>query len=378
MISSLIGEQLVGDAQRLIEGAKKIVILTHMAPDGDAMGSSLGLRWWLEEMGKAVTVVVPSAFPDFLGWMPGAEDILVYDISGESAVCGQIREAIEAADLAICADFNEPKRIGAVGTMLLEVKNERDPKNQQIFRGSPGERKKEEGDLPILMIDHHPNPSDVADVVLSYPESPSASEIVYRLIYEMKGQLSLNAATCLYTGMMTDTGNFAFNSNHPEMYEIVGEMVRLGVDKDAIYNRVFNAYSESRMRLMGFCLYQKMRIFPKEHVAFIYLSKRELARFHFQSGDAEGLVNLPLQIRDIHYSCFMREDKVYPSEEEKAGGSKIKVKISMRSQGDRPVNTFCQEVFGGGGHKNASGGEYYGPLPEAVKLFLENYQRYCK
>lgn len=356
MISNLISEPLLEAALRLIEGAEKIVILTHMAPDGDAMGSSLGLKWWLEGQGKKVTVAVPSAFPDFLGWMPGAEEILVYDTNGESAVCGQIKKAIEDADLAICADFNDPKRIGAVGTMLLERK----------------------GELPILMIDHHLNPSDVADVVLSYPQSPSASEIVYRLIYQAKGQLILDAATCLYTGMMTDTGNFAFNSNHPEMYEIVGEMVRLGVDKDAIYNRVFNAYSESRMRLMGFCLYQKMRIFPKEHVAFIYMGRRELARFHFQSGDAEGLVNLPLQIKDVYYSCFMREDKVYPSEAEKANGSKVKVKISMRSQGDRPVNTFCQEVFGGGGHKNASGGEYYGPLPEAVKLFLENYQRFCK
>lgn len=374
MISNLISEKLLEGALRLIEGAEKIVILTHMAPDGDAMGSSLGLKWWLEGQGKKVTVAVPSAFPDFLGWMPGAEDILVYDTSGEAAVCGQIKKAIEEADLAICADFNDPKRIGAVGTMLLDAKATRG-----VSRASGTlDGGKSEAGLPILMIDHHLNPSDVADVVLSYPQSPSASEIVYRLIYQAKGTLSLEAATCLYTGMMTDTGNFAFNSNHPEMYEIVGEMVRLGVDKDAIYNRVFNAYSESRMRLMGFCLYQKMRVFPKEHVAFIYMSRRELARFHFQSGDAEGLVNLPLQIKDVYYSCFMREDKVYASEEEKANGSKVKVKISMRSQGDRPVNTFCQEVFGGGGHKNASGGEYYGPLPEAVKLFLENYQKYCK
>jgi phosphoesterase RecJ-like protein len=176
--------------------------------------------------------------------------------------------------------------------------------------------------------------------------------------------------------MMTDTGNFSFNSNYPEMYQIVGELVALGVNKDEIYNRVFNSYSADRMRLMGYCLYQKMKIFPEHHTALIYLSRKELYRFNFQSGDAEGIVNLPLQIKDIHYSCFMREDKVNPTEVALAGGSKTKIKISLRSQGNRPVNIFAKEIFGGGGHANASGGEYYGPLPEAVQLFIDNYQQY--
>jgi phosphoesterase RecJ-like protein len=176
--------------------------------------------------------------------------------------------------------------------------------------------------------------------------------------------------------MMTDTGNFSFNSNYPEMYQIVGELVSFGVNKDEIYNRVFNAYSADRMRLMGYCLYQKMRIFPECHTALIYLSRKELYRFNFQSGDAEGIVNLPLQIKDIHYSCFMREDKVNPTEVALAGGSKTKIKISLRSQGNRPVNVFAKDIFGGGGHANASGGEYYGPLPEAVQRFLDNYQDY--
>lgn len=185
-----------------------------------------------------------------------------------------------------------------------------------------------------------------------------------------------NIATCIYTGMMTDTGNFSFNSNYPEMYQIVGELVSFGVNKDEIYNRVFNAYSADRMRLMGYCLYQKMRIFPECHTALIYLSRKELYRFNFQSGDAEGIVNLPLQIKDIHYSCFMREDKVNPTEVALAGGSKTKIKISLRSQGDRPVNVFAKDIFGGGGHANASGGEYYGPLIEAVQLFIDNYPQY--
>ena len=175
---------------------------------------------------------------------------------------------------------------------------------------------------------------------------------------------------------MTDTGNFSFNSNHPEMYQIVGDLVAAGVNKDAIYNRVFNAYSADRMRLMGYCLYQKMKVFPEHHTALIYLSRKELYRFNFQSGDAEGIVNLPLQIKDVYYSVFMREDKVNPSEQTLSGGSKTKIKISLRSQGDRPVNVFAKDIFGGGGHANASGGEYYGPLPEAVQRFMDNYKDY--
>lgn len=362
MITNWIDENTLADARQMIAGAHRVVILTHMAPDGDAMGSSLGLKAWLEEQGKEVAVAVPSAYPDFLGWMPGANEILVFDVNCKDAVVTRIREAIAAAELVICSDFNDPKRIGAVGEMLME---------ERAARADKGAK------LPILLIDHHLNPSDVADVLLSFPQSPSASEIVYRLIRQLGGTLSLQAGTCLYTGMMTDTGNFAFNSNHPEMYEIVGDLVRIGVDKDKVYDRVFNAYSAHRMRLMGYCLYHKMEIYPEHHVAFIYLTRRELARFQFQSGDAEGLVNLPMQIKDVYYSCFMREDKVYPSEQSRANGSKVKVKISMRSKGDRPVNQFCHEVFNGGGHKNASGGEYYGPLAEAVQLFKDNYAKYC-
>lgn len=375
MITNWIDTDTLHKAGALIDDARSVIILTHMAPDGDAMGSALGLRAWLQEQGKQVTVAVPSAFPDFLGWIPGADSILVFDVTCQSPVVAQIRQAMADAELVICSDFNDPKRIGALGNMLLEERAQRQSNGQQ---------------LPVLLIDHHimtptaphgkgenaPEWMTAGDAMLVFPTSPSASEIVYRLIHQLGYTPSLQAATCLYTGMMTDTGNFAFNANHPEMYEIVGDMVRIGVDKDAIYDRVFNAYSASRMRLMGYCLYHKMELFPEHHVAFIYLSRRELARFHFQSGDAEGLVNLPMQIKDVYYSCFMREDKVYPSEQDRANGSKTKVKISMRSKGDRPVNIFCRDIFGGGGHKNASGGEYYGPLDEAVKRFKENYEKY--
>jgi len=352
-LSTLIAPEQVQAAQQLMERAHRVVILTHMSPDGDAMGSSLAMRHYLEAQGKEVAVIVPNAFPGFLAWLPKANEDLIYESQRDMADA-----ILDNADLVICTDFNDPKRIGSLGDKLLTLSCDK------------------------LLIDHHLHPSDFANVIISYPESPSTCELVYRLITTLSPLASLpnalatDIATCIYTGMMTDTGNFSYNSNYPEMYIIVGQLVAAGVNKDAIYNAVFNQYSADRMRLMGYCLYNKMRIFPEHHTALIYLSKKELYRFNFQSGDAEGIVNLPLQIKDVHYSCFMREDKVNPTEVALAGGSKTKIKISLRSQGDRPVNVFAHDIFGGGGHANASGGEYYGPLPEAVQRFLDNYAEY--
>ena len=360
MLTSFFSDAEVKAAQELINQSNNVVILTHMSPDGDAMGSSLAMRHFLEAQGKQVAVIVPNSFPDFLAWLPKANEDIIYETHRAEADA-----LLEQADLVICTDFNDPKRIGSLGDKLLTLSCKK------------------------MMIDHHLHPASFPDLTLSYPSSPSTCELVYRLICELQrsdlpstGVADLqrsdltNIATCIYTGMMTDTGNFSFNSNYPEMYQIVGDLVALGVNKDEIYNRVFNAYSADRMRLMGYCLYSKMRIFPEHHTALIYLSRKELYRFNFQSGDAEGIVNLPLQIKDVYYSCFMREDKVNPTEVALANGSKTKIKISLRSQGDRPVNVFAKDIFGGGGHANASGGEYYGPLPEAVQLFIDNYTKY--
>ena len=300
-LNPIFTSEQIDAARQLISSATRVVILTHLSPDGDAMGSSLAMRHFLEAQGKQVSVVVPNAFPD-----------LTLSYPSSPSTCELVYRLI---------------------TSLSPISNS--PQGVQY---------------PI---------SDT-----QYPISDTRSPI------------SQDIATCIYTGMMTDTGNFSFNSNYPEMYQIVGELVSFGVNKDEIYNRVFNAYSADRMRLMGYCLYQKMKIFPEHHTALIYLSRKELYRFNFQSGDAEGIVNLPLQIKDIHYSCFMREDKVNPTEVALAGGSKTKIKISLRSQGDRPVNVFAKDIFNGGGHANASGGEYYGPLPEAVQLFIDNYTQY--
>ena len=330
-----------------IQVAQNIAILTHQSPDGDAMGSSLAMYHYVQSLGKNAQVIVPNAFPEFLAWMPGAESILIYDTQTTQADA-----YLNDADLIICTDFNAPKRIGALGDKMLTLS------------------------CPKIMIDHHLYPTDFADFIVSDPEASSTCELVYEVLSALNCQLSTAIATCLYTGLMTDTGNFSYNSNRPQIYTIISALVAAGADKDAIYNAVFNQYSVDRMKLVGYCLYQKMRVFPEHHTALIYLNRKELYRFNFQKGDAEGIVNMPLQSKDIHYSVFMREDKATPDEMEKNGGIKTKIKLSFRSQGDRPVNVFASEVFNGGGHANAAGGEYYGPLPEAVQLFLNNYAKY--
>ena len=340
-------------AHEWIAQAKHIVITTHMAPDGDAMGSALGVYNWLckgerlEVKGeRSVDVIVPNAFPKFYQWMPGAEQIKIYETDAKA--CDAL---IEEADLFICTDYNDPKRIGALGEKMLH------------------------SSAPKILIDHHLNPTDFADIVFSYPAACSASEIVYNFIQSNpnnRSNLSLETATCIYTGLMTDTGNFSFNSTSCDLYEIIAELIRAGVKKDEIYNAVYNQYSTDRVRLTGYALYRKMRIYPEYHLSLITLSADELDQYHYQPGDTEGLVNMPLQISDVYYSVYMREERPKP------GTPKPRIRISFRSQGDRPVNIWASEVFNGGGHMNASGGELFGSLNQAVQLFEKTFEKYIK
>lgn len=352
MISNSIDSCLVTSAAELLTTSQRVVVFTHMAPDGDAMGSSLAVYHWLlqarnwEPESGHVAVVVPNAFPSFLSWLPDSDRILVYESQSEKA-----RQWIAEADLHVCLDFNEPKRIGPAGEQLLQ------------------------NPCPKLLIDHHLNPSDFATVMISQPQASSTCELVYRLLWQMgcvRDNIPLNVATSLYTGLMTDTGNFSYNSNDPDIYEMIASLMRAGINKDAIYDAVFNQYTEDRVRLVGYGLYRKMQLVPEYHLAIITLSIEELQRFHYQQGDTEGLVNMPLQMSDIYYSVFLRE------QEPKPGTPKPVVKLSFRSQGDRPVNIFAHEVFGGGGHMNAAGGEFVGTLYQALQRLMNNYPKYLK
>ena len=342
----MITKEQIEAVAKLIPGKEHAVILTHLSPDGDAMGSALGLKLWLRDNGCAdVQVIVPNLFPDFLAWLPTAEEIIIYGTQKDAA-----EQAVHNADLLFCVDFNEPKRIGDAADLLGQTH------------------------CPKVLIDHHLNPDHaMVDVVISYPEAPAASYLVLELINEInevkgqrskvESQLSTDAATCLYCGLMTDTGNFAFNSNNPMLYEMIAELLRAGINKDRIFDNVFNQYTSNRMELMGYCLFRKMKIYKKYHTALISLSSAELRRFGYQKGDTEGFVNLPLQISDVYYSVFIREDA-------------DRIKLSFRSQGDRPVNTLAHDFFNGGGHMNAAGGESFCTLDTTVKTFEDHFRDY--
>ena len=313
------------ELEDILVGKQHIVILTHMAPDGDAMGSALALYHWIQicqsegrsvsetvcapSAQRSVAVIVPNAFPAFYSWMPGAELIKIYE--KEPDACSAL---IAAADLFICTDFNDPKRINPAGEKMM---------------ANPA---------PKILIDHHlKGTMDNGQWTKDYsdPSASSACEIVYRLM-------------------------------------MAAALLRAGIDKDAIHHAVFDQYSTDRVRLTGYALYRKMRIYPEHHIALITLSADELDQYHYQQGDCEGLVNIPLQIADVCYSVLMREERPKP------GTPKPRIRISFRSQGEHPVNIWANEVFHGGGHMNASGGEIFGSLAQAVQLFEKTYKTYIK
>lgn len=330
MLTQIIAEEKITQTQRLIDNAKKITILTHISPDGDALGSSLGLYWYLLGIEKDVKIVVPNRFPEFLAWMPGSENIVVALDDNAAA-----ERTIADAELLFFLDFNTLNRINWLKNAAAE------------------------SNVPKILIDHHPNPDINCDVCISYPQISSTSELVFRLICRM-GQfqsINLNIAECIYTGMMTDTGNFSFNSQSPEIYLIINKLLKIGINKDEIFNKVFSTYSVDRMRLMGYCLSKKMRIYPEHRASLICLTLAECEQYNFQMGDSEGFVNMPFSIKDIDISILARQDK-------------DKIKISFRSQGSFPANKMAEE-FKGGGHLNAAGGESYFSMKKTIDMLEE-------
>jgi len=326
MISKVIAQEKITEIEKLLDQYEKIVIVTHVSPDGDAIGSSLALFHYLNDSGNEVTVIVPNSFPDFLKWMKGSKDILDYEKYPSYA-----EELIMNAELIFCLDFNIPKRIHELGDFVLA------------------------SDAKKVLVDHHPNPENFCDVMVSYPEISSTSELIFRIICRMGDfdLISKAGAEAIYTGMMTDTGAFTYGSNNAEIYYIIGELLKKGIDKDQIYINIYNNFTADRFRMMGFMLSERMKIFGDYDAALIWLSKEEQNRYNARKGDTEGFANIPLSIKGIKFSTFIREDEDM-------------VKISFRSVGDFPSNTFAAKYFNGGGHHNAAGGELYGTLEEAL------------
>jgi len=341
MISKIIAEDQITKVKKAIDDVDKIVIVAHVGPDGDAMGSTLALWHYLMTIEKEPVVIVPTMYANFLAWMPGSECVLIYEKDKEKA-----DELIAAAELIFTLDFNQASRMAKMADAVINAA------------------------APKILVDHHLHPDTYAKITVSYPEVSSTSELIFRLICRLGdfSMINLACAECIYTGMMTDTGGFTYNSNKQEIYTIIAELIKLGVDKDDIYRKVFNNYSADRMRLMGYALYEKMKVYPAHKAALITLSLKELEEFNYQTGDAEGLVNMPLSIEGVIFSVFMREDS-------------DKIKISLRSQGTFPANKVSADLFNGGGHLNAAGGESYTTLEEAVTKFetaLSDYKDFLE
>lgn len=266
----------------LVLQSEHITIFCHRNPDGDAIGSTLGLAHYLKQRGKEdVKVIVPDMFPNFLQWIPGTMDIIRYDKKPEEA-----EKAINDSDLMMCLDFNDASRTAALEALITDSKAKK------------------------VLIDHHLDPNIDVDICISHPEASSTCELVFRIIWQLGGfeDMSKEAATCIYCGMMTDTGGFTYNSNNPEVFFIISQLLTKDINKDKIYRNVFNNYSVWRMRLMGYVMYAKLNVFAEQHAAYFTLTRRDLKHFHFMKGDAEGLVNMPLQIKGMKISISLRED----------------------------------------------------------------------
>lgn len=328
MIKRVVKDEKLQELKRMLNAAQNIVITCHVSPDGDAIGSSLGFMHLLRKWGKNARVVTPDMLPPSLTFLPGTKDIVVFTRQELMA-----KHLIDNADLIICLDFNALYRIDRLAPVIADSCAKK------------------------VMIDHHLDPEGFADLQISHPEMSSTCELLFHVIYfmGMKRLISQWSAMCIYTGMMTDTGNFTYNSNNPDLYIIIAELLRRGIDKDNIYNVAINTFSEERIRLTGYALSEKMELFPESGGALIVLNHDELVKYRYQRGDTESLVNRPLSIPGINWSFFLRDDVEY-------------IKVSARSTGDFAVNGYCEQYFGGGGHKNAAGGEYRGSLEEAKQL----------
>lgn len=323
----------------LISSPKKIVVVPHKNPDGDAMGSCLGLYHYLKKHGQEVTVIAPNDYPEFLKWMPADDLSLKYELEKDHS-----DQLIKEADIIFTLDFNALNRIGDMEQILTE------------------------SSAIKIMIDHHQEPADYATYMYSDVQMSSTCEMVYNFITWMGDQslIDENIATCLYTGMMTDTGSFRFPSTTSETHRVVAYLIEQGANHSEIYNNVFDTNSFDRMQLLGRAL-NNLKVKPEYRTAFITLSQEELNQYNYKKGDTEGFVNYALSIENIAFAAIFIEDK----------GNDI-IKISLRSKGTFSVNAFAREHFNGGGHINAAGGRSELSLEATVEKFISILPNYLK
>lgn len=328
--------QDIQEIKELLASRKCIVIVTHKNPDGDAMGSSLGLYNYLLRHKHSVKVVTPNGYPAFLQWLPGDDKVVEHSENPDRA-----EALIKKADIIFCLDFNALRRIDRVGPLIRKAKATK------------------------ILIDHHLQPEKFADFMMCDKKSCSTSQLIFDFITALGDKKLINRkiANCLYTGIMTDTLNFKIATTTAHTHHIVSELIGAGAQNTLSYSNVFDTYTEDRVRLLGHCLGKEMKVLSEYNAAFISLSKSDLKKFNFQKGDTEGFVNYPLSIQGIKFSALFME----MSDE---------IKISFRSKGSFDVNKFARRNFSGGGHANAAGGEAHGSLDDAVLKFISVLPEY--
>lgn len=321
----------VEKVKSLLTSGKKIVITTHSNPDGDAMGSSLALRHYLKRKGCNPTVIVPTDYPDFLAWMPGDNDVIIYQKK-----VSQSNQIIADAELIFCLDFNALSRTGDMEKPLQSAKAIK------------------------IVIDHHIAPDSFPVFLFSDITLSSTSEMIYDFIVAAgdKDFIDADISACLYSGILTDTGGFQFPITSPKVHRITAELIERGASNSGIYEKIFNTFTESRLRLFGYCLVEKMKLFKELKTGLITLNREELKRFNVTTGDTEGLVNFPLKMGDINFAALIIDRTE-------------RIKLSFRSKGSFDVNAFARAYFNGGGHKNAAGGQSMEALEAVVKKFEE-------
>lgn len=329
--------KVIAEIRELLQVPRRIVIFTHVNPDGDAMGSLMGLYHFLKKLGHEVTPVTPNDFPFFLSWLTGAQEVKVYKHQSKEVI-----RKVSEAEIIFCVDFNDLRRLKEIEPHVTA------------------------SDAVKILIDHHPYPTEVFRYYLHRVNASAAAELVYDFILAMDYQAIIDPviAECIYAGIMSDTNSFNYNITDSSTFRKVADLLEYGLDHNRIFGLLYDNYSFNRMRLMGYCLNQKMVVDPQLHVGYIWLTQKEMKSYDFQVGDSEGFVNLPLSIRGIYISALLTEKDDY-------------VRISCRSKGEFPVNKLCAQHFDGGGHKNAAGGEIRLPMQEAIVHFekiMEGYR----
>ncbi|MBK9758922.1 MAG: DHH family phosphoesterase [Flavobacteriales bacterium] len=323
-------EAQVASLHALLSSPRNVAIVTHFNPDGDALGSSLGLWHVLKKLGHTAHVVLPNTAPLDLHWMPGYSEAIAWDTArseSERIVC--------ESEILFCLDFNKPDRASGLESAVRAAKTK-------------------------VLVDHHRNPDDFAQVAFSDITACATAQMVFDILGAL-GHMDLidkNAATCLYTGLMTDSGSFRFPSTTPHTLHVAAELMAHGAVPERIYEAIMDNNTEDRLRLLGYALQERMEVMPDKRTALIVLTKEDLGRFNFQPGDTEGLVNYGLSIRGNRLAAFIVERPDV-------------VKLSLRSKGNLPVNEFLASHFTGGGHANAAGGHAQWPLARVVEKFKQ-------